>query len=213
MCKKKKKKCDRSQGQKTFRLACGVFCEGQDGPNVKSYGHSLGTEKVWFLYACGNAALVHQNEQTSTCIPPKCICMVFHLEKETQKWGFKTRMHQLNIRQIYPLALSNFSKYFNASSKSLQTALGCRVLCTRNCVVELNRSKICFLPQLIFLLSLSSSLCHISTCFVSSSPEVWRFKHLFKYFQNQDLIFDISWGKGLVLPFSTAGRNLKVTVV
>lgn len=204
--------CDRSQGQKTFRPACGVFCEEQDGPNVKSYGHSLGTEKVWFLYACGNAALVHRNEQTSTCIPPKCICMVFHLEKETQKQGFKTKTQQLNIWQIYPLALSNFSsnlsEYLNAYSKSLQTALGCRVLCARNCVVEVKRSKNCFLPQLIFVLSLCSSLCHISTCFVSSSPEAWRFRHLFKYFQNQDLIRYISWGKGLVLPFSTAGRNL-----
>jgi len=92
-----KEKCDRSQGQKTFRLACGAFCVERDGPNVKSCGHSLGTERAWFLCACGNAASVHQNEQTSTCIPPKCICMVFHLEKETQKWGFKTQTDQWNI--------------------------------------------------------------------------------------------------------------------
>lgn len=170
MCKKKKK-CDRSQVQKTFRLACGVFCEEQDGPNVKSYGHSLGTEKVWFLCACGNAALVHQNEQTSTCIPPKCICKVFHLEKETQKWGFKTQTHQLNTRQIYPPPLTNSSNYFTLIQKASEQLWAAEFSAPGTMLLKLTDQKIVSCHNL-FLLSLCSSLCHISTCFVLPSPGV-----------------------------------------
>lgn len=98
-----------------------VSCGGRGGRIERKLDRTLGTWKACPPCVCESDELVHLSVQTSTCNPPKYICMVFLLWMETERghiqhmqnyWGNKTSEGTLRKSKNMYINYTDITKHF-----------------------------------------------------------------------------------------------------